>query len=85
MEGSYKVALVELMYPDSWKYRLYGAIIVKYDDITVSCEKKFYAYETLNDLIAEINQYFQSSDIQLEIGYNSKIKGFFLILPGGVK
>ena len=85
LEGSYEVALVELMYPVSWKYRLDGAIIVKYNDITVSCEIKFYAYETLSELVAGINEYFQSSDIQLEIGYNSRTQKVYFILPAGVK
>ena len=73
------------MYPVSWKYRLDNAIIVKYNDITVSCEIKFYAYETLSDLVAGINGYFQSSDIQLEIGYNSRTQKVYFILPAGVK
>jgi hypothetical protein len=81
LEGLYEVALVELMYPVTWKYRVDGSLILKSNKLKATCEVKFYAYETLETLVENLNEFFQTSDVQMEISYNTKTKKIYFIIP----
>ena len=56
LEGTYEVALVELLYPVSWKYRKVSRINIPVDanilvdgDISIDYKIEFFIYEALPD------------------------------------
>ena len=84
LEGHYEVALVEIMYPLSCKYRTDGDIVLKYEETTVTFNVKFYVYETLSEMVEFINDYFQTTKIQMEIAYNIRTQKIAIMIPQGV-
>lgn len=76
LEGSYEVALVEMMYPVNWKYRDDASIIVS-DNLgnILKYNIQFHCYDTVNDIINGINDFFSSNVIEINMLYvNQKVR-----------
>jgi hypothetical protein len=80
LEGSYEVALVELLYPVSWKYREDGRINIKIDDLSIDYTVQFFIYEPLPDLILLINEDFKLLQVS-PIDYLGITQKIYLFLP----
>ena len=81
LEGSYESALVELLYPVSWKYRPDGRINISIDDISIDYYIQFFIYESLPDLILRINEDFKLMQISPNIDYLASTQKIYLFLP----
>jgi hypothetical protein len=81
LEGSYEVALVELLYPVSWKYREDGRINIKIEDLNIDYTVQFFIYEPLPDLILRINEDFKLLQVSPSIDYLGVTQKIYLFLP----
>ena len=81
LEGSYEVALVELLFPISWKYREDGRINIKIQDISIDYKIQFFIYESLPDLILRINEDFKLMLVSPNIDYLPLTQKIYLFLP----
>ena len=74
LEGQYKVALTEIMFPINWKFRPDANIIVSDDNKekkrTEIFEIKFYAYDSVQDLFININEFMKRKNVPLTFFYN---------------
>ena len=70
LEGNYEVALVEFMYPVSWKYRKDGRISISIDELIIDYTIEFYIYESLPEMIKRINDDFNLMQIVCSISYD---------------
>ena len=84
LEGSYEVALVELLYPISWKYRLDGRINISIDNISINYNIEFFTYESLPDLILRIHEDFKLLQVAPGIDYLQTTQRIYLFLPENV-
>ena len=79
MDGSYEVALVELLYPVSWKYRKDGRINISLEDISIDYTDEFFISESLPELVERMTSEFKLMQIVYTIDYKiSAQKIFFL-------
>ena len=72
LDGTYEVAVVQVMFPKNWKYREDAAILLY--DFTVSSDKpvaeikvEFFGYKTLTDLLSRLIQYIKLTTVVFEI------------------
>jgi hypothetical protein len=84
LEGTYEVALVELLYPVSWKYRKDGRINIAVDDISIDYKIEFFIYEALPDLILRMNEEFKLMQISPFIDYLQTTQKIYLFVPENV-
>lgn len=83
LEGSYEVALVEIMYPVSWKNRTDGVIILKYEDVKVEYIVSFPVYGSMSELTSSIANHFKDSEIGLAMTYNAPSQRILIgMMPG---
>ena len=74
LEGEYEVALVEIQFPVNWRVRNDGTVKIishkpkKEHKFTV----KLLAYETITDVLDDINAYYQGLAIPLNMYLNSE-------------
>ncbi len=66
LEGEYEVALVELMYPQNWKYKRDGNIIFKESKRIETFKVKFSNYDTIENLIVAINEFAVKKTLPLQ-------------------
>ena len=78
LDGSYEVALVEILYPVSWKYR------PSIDTISIDYKIEFFIYEPLPDLILRINEDFKLLQVTPVIDYLPSTQRIYLFLPDKV-
>jgi hypothetical protein len=81
LEGSYEVALVEFMYPVSWKYRQDGRINISIDDLSINYVIEFFIYEQLHDLIKRVNDDFNLMQVVCSISYDVITRRIYLFVP----
>ena len=60
LDGEYEVGLVELAYPQNWKYRRDGKILFKEKSRTEIYKIRFSNYESIDALIQSMNIFFKS-------------------------
>ena len=83
LEGAYEVALVEMMYPVSWKYQT-GSVILKWSDVEVVNEIEFIVHEKMKNICKQISEFFsnpQLSQIQCEFVYNESSQRISISFP----
>lgn len=84
LEGPYEVALVEMMYPVSWKNRSDGTIVLTYEDMIEEYLVSFPVFESMSDLISSIRNYFKDTSISIGISYNSATQRVLIGMMDGV-
>ena len=72
LDGQYKVALTEIMFPINWKFRQDASIIVTENDKkrTEIFEIKFYAYDSVQDLFTNVNDFMRRKSVPITFFYN---------------
>jgi hypothetical protein len=81
LEGNYEVALVEFMYPVSWKYRKDGRISISIDELIIDYTIEFYIYESLPEMMKRINDDFNLMQIVCSISYDPITRRIYLFIP----
>ena len=81
LDGIYEVALVELLYPISWKYRPDGRINISLDKINIDYKIEFFIYESMPDLITRINEDFKLLQVCPNIDYHPTTQKIYLFIP----
>ena len=84
LDGSYEVALAEILYPVSWKYRPDGRINISIDDMSIDYKIEFFIYESLPDLILRINEDFKLMKVTPFIDFLNSTKRIYLFVPDKV-
>lgn len=82
LEGSYELALVEVIAPINWQYRETGSMIVQAGNNVVRHDVKFNVFDKLSDLLINIRKFFETSPISLEIQYDTDTRNVLFALPG---
>ena len=85
LDGTYEVALAQVLFPKNWTYRNEGMIEICGPQRKKCFQIKvhFYVYETLSQLFLRLNNQFLSTTIQAEIEYNYQTnKVYLLVAPG---
>ena len=60
LDGEYEVGLVELSYPQNWKYRRDGKILFKEKSRSEIYKIRFSNFESIESLIQSMNIFFKS-------------------------
>ena len=81
LDGTYEVALVELLYPLSWKYRKDGRINISLEDISIDYTVEFYISESLPELVERMTSEFKLMQIVCTIDYKISAQKIFLFIP----
>ena len=86
LDGSYEVALVEILYPISSKYRPDGIIKISTDDVSIDYKLEFFKDENLSDLINRMNNDFKLFNLNISptIEYHFISKRIYLFIPENV-
>ena len=70
LDGEYEVGLVELSYPQNWKYRRNGSIVFKDKTKTEIFKVKFSNYETFESILQVLNEFCKSKSFPVHWHFN---------------
>ena len=81
LDGTYEVALVELLYPVSWKYRKDGRINISLEEISIDYTVEFYIIEILPELVEWMSSGFKLMQIVCSIDNKISAQKIFRFIP----
>ena len=74
LDGEYEVGLVEISYPQNWKYHRDGSLLFKEKNRSELFKVKFSNYDKIENLLQSVNDFCKLKSPPIPSNYNKKIR-----------